>query len=43
MESADDKCRWSTVGVGFNIIDASYKALVDAVQYKLYKASENTL
>jgi 2-isopropylmalate synthase len=41
MESADEKCRWSTVGVGFNIIDASYKALVDAVQYKLYKAAEN--
>jgi 2-isopropylmalate synthase len=40
MESADEKCRWSTVGVAHNIIDASYQALVDAVQYKLYKASK---
>jgi 2-isopropylmalate synthase len=40
MESSDEKCRWSTVGVASNIIDASYQALVDAVQYKLYKASK---
>jgi 2-isopropylmalate synthase len=39
MESSDERCRWSTVGVAANIIDASYQALVDAVQYKLYKAA----
>ena len=37
MESRDSSCSWSTVGVAENIIDASYQALVDAVQYKLYK------
>ncbi len=37
MESTDDVSNWSTVGVATNIIDASYQALVDALQYKLYK------
>ena len=31
--------RWSTVGVSGNIIDASFQALVDAIDYKLVKAS----
>jgi 2-isopropylmalate synthase len=30
--------RWSTVGVSGNIIDASFQALVDAINYKLVKA-----
>jgi len=30
--------RWSTVGVSSNVIDASFQALVDAVEYKLVKA-----
>ncbi len=30
--------RWSTVGVSANIIDASFQALVDAINYKLMKA-----
>ena len=30
--------RWSTVGVSANIIDASFQALVDAINYKLIKA-----
>ncbi|MDR2870647.1 MAG: citramalate synthase, partial [Deferribacteraceae bacterium] len=37
MESTDGKTSWSTVGVAANIVDASYQALVDAIQYKLYK------
>ena len=29
--------RWSTVGVSSNVIDASFQALVDAIDYKLVK------
>ncbi|MBF0620675.1 MAG: citramalate synthase [Magnetococcales bacterium] len=38
IESRDDKGRrWGTVGVSENIIAASYEALVDAVNFKLFK------
>lgn len=37
IESADDHDVWGTVGVSENIIEASWIALVDAVEYKLYK------
>lgn len=37
IESADDKDVWGTVGVSENIIEASYMALVDSVEYKLDK------
>ena len=37
IESADEKDVWSTVGVSENIIEASWLALVDAVEYKLFK------
>jgi 2-isopropylmalate synthase len=30
--------RWSTVGVSANLIDASFQALLDAIDYKLLKA-----
>jgi 2-isopropylmalate synthase len=30
--------RWSTIGVSANIIDASFQALVEAINYKLLKA-----
>jgi 2-isopropylmalate synthase len=30
--------RWSTVGVSANIIDASFQALLDSINYKLMKA-----
>ncbi len=30
--------RWSTVGVSANLIDASFQALLDAINYKLLKA-----
>ena len=37
VESGDQESRWGTVGVSENIIDASYRALIDAFQYKLFK------
>jgi 2-isopropylmalate synthase len=37
IESADKSGRWGTVGVSDNIIDASYLALIDALQFKLVK------
>jgi 2-isopropylmalate synthase len=30
--------RWFTVGVSTNIIDASFEALLDSINYKLFKA-----
>ena len=39
IESADEHDVWSTVGVSENIIEASWLALVDSVEYKLYKNS----
>jgi 2-isopropylmalate synthase len=35
ITSADGEETWGTVGVAFNIIDASWQALVDSVEYKL--------
>ena len=40
IESGDKSGRWGTVGVSNNIIDASYQALVDALQYKLLRDQE---
>jgi 2-isopropylmalate synthase len=37
IESGDKTGRWGTVGVSNNIIDASYHALVDALQFKLMR------
>jgi 2-isopropylmalate synthase len=37
IESRDKKSVWGTVGVSENIIDASWQALVDSVDYKLQK------
>ncbi|WP_456387563.1 citramalate synthase [Desulfolithobacter sp.] len=37
IESRDHKCSWGTVGVSVNIIEASWQALVDSVNYKLMK------
>ncbi len=41
VESGDRSGRWGTVGVSENIVEASYQALVDALQYKLFKGQEN--
>jgi 2-isopropylmalate synthase len=35
IESKDSHGTWGTIGVSENLIDASWKALVDAVEYKL--------
>lgn len=37
IESGDGKDRWGTVGVSHNVIEASWQALVDGIDYKLYK------
>lgn len=37
VESGDDESSWSTVGVSENIIEASWQALVDSIEYKLFK------
>ncbi len=37
IESRDKKDEWGTVGVSENIIEASWQALVDSVEYKLLK------
>jgi 2-isopropylmalate synthase len=37
IESRDKDDLWGTVGVSENVIDASWKALVDSVEYKLLK------
>ncbi len=38
IESRDRKDEWSTIGVSENIIEASWQALVDSVEYKLLKS-----
>jgi len=40
IESGDGKSKWGTVGVSENIIQASWQALVDAIDYKLLKEKE---
>lgn len=37
IQSQDDKDVWNTIGVHENIIEASWQALVDSVEYKLLK------
>jgi 2-isopropylmalate synthase len=33
--SSDERGAWGTVGVSANIVEASWRALVDSVEYKL--------
>ncbi len=40
IETADDVKIWHTTGVSVDIIDASWQALADAVEYKLYETRE---
>ena len=37
VESGDKSDKWGTVGVSENVIEASWRALVDSLEYKLYK------
>jgi 2-isopropylmalate synthase len=39
IQSQDQDEAWSTVGVHENIIEASWEALLDSVEYKLLKDS----
>jgi 2-isopropylmalate synthase len=41
IESTDGTDSWGTVGVSENIIEASWEALVDSVEYKLFKEEES--
>ena len=43
IESGDHKSRWTTVGVSFNIIEASRQALEDSINYKLFKDDQRKL
>jgi 2-isopropylmalate synthase len=40
IESRDAEAVWGTVGVSENIIEASWLALVDSIEYKLFKDME---
>lgn len=40
IESSDGEKRWTTVGVSENIIEASWIALVDSIDYQLLKEEE---
>ena len=40
IEWRDGDGVWGTVGVSENIVEASWLALVDAVEYKLFKDGE---
>ncbi|WP_136514079.1 citramalate synthase [Geomonas edaphica] len=40
IESGDKEGRWGTVGVSSNVIEASYQALIDAIEFKLHKDEE---
>lgn len=40
IESSDGESSWGTVGVSENIIEASWEALVDGVEYKLFLDEE---
>jgi 2-isopropylmalate synthase len=37
IQSSDGDATWSTVGVSENIIEASFQALIDSMNYKLLK------
>ncbi|MCF7874077.1 MAG: citramalate synthase [Candidatus Omnitrophica bacterium] len=39
IQSQDSQEKWTTIGVSENIIEASWQALVDSVEYKLLKSS----
>jgi 2-isopropylmalate synthase len=40
IESGDEEKRWGTAGVSENIIEASYQALVNSIEYKLLKEEQ---
>ena len=40
IESSDGADSWTTIGVGPDVIEASWKALVDSFEFKLIKDIE---
>lgn len=38
VESADDHASWSTIGVSTNVIEASWQAIADSVEYALVRS-----
>ncbi len=42
IESGDGKTTWGTVGVSENILQASWQALVDSIDYKLLKEKDKS-
>ncbi len=40
IESSDGEGSWGTVGVSGNIIEAAWEALIDSVEYKLFRDEE---
>ena len=42
IESADQHRSWTTIGVSTDIIDASWRAMCDAIEYKLLQDSQIT-
>ena len=40
IESADQHCSWTTIGVSTDIIDASWRAMCDAIEYKLLQDAQ---
>jgi len=40
IESCDEEKSWGTVGVSTNVVEASYLALVDALEYKLKESKK---
>jgi 2-isopropylmalate synthase len=41
IESTDHRENWTTIGVSTDIIDASWQALVDSIEYKLVREQES--
>jgi 2-isopropylmalate synthase len=37
IESTDGKLRWGTIGLSSNVVEASWQALVDSIEFKLLK------
>ena len=40
IESSDGQNTWTTIGVSADVMEASFKALVDSFEYKLIKDVE---
>lgn len=43
IETSDHRENWTTIGVSTDVIDASWRALVDAIEYKLVREQERQL